>query len=136
MSKYTETLNVVESLFGSETWTNTGITAYPSNYPKDSGVNTEFAVIEVIPGNEFTNYGSTGLKGQIIVQIYIPSDKGVKRSYEIADILDSILERKELEDGNGRKVLITGTSTMSHQGIDQDDQYLFRTDYAVSFTKY
>ena len=136
MSKYTETLNVVERLFGESVWTQHSITAYPSNYPADSSVNTEFVRIEIVPGSPFTNYGKTGLKGQIIIQIYTPSDNGVKRLYEIADILDSILERKELEDETERKVLTTGTSAMSQEGVDQDDQYLFRADYVVSFTKY
>jgi hypothetical protein len=134
MSKYLEVLNDVESLFGQASWSSNNISAYPSNFPKSSentNVKEEFIVIEVIPGRPFTNYGTTGLKGQIIIQIYTEVDKGVKRAYEIADILDTILERKELTSGP-----ITGTSSMSNEGVDQDDEHLFRTDYNVSFTKY
>jgi len=132
-SKYTDVLRDVEGLFSSTAWTANNIPAFPSNYDVSATAqnNQEFVVIEVIPGRNFTNYGRPGVKGQVIIQIYTAAGQGTARANEIADILDNLMQTRELTRGT-----LIGTSSMSHLDLDQNDPYLFRTDYSVSFTKY
>jgi hypothetical protein len=133
MSKYTEVLRDTEEIFATADWTTNSIPAFPSNYEvtTEARNNREFVIIEVIPGREFTNYGRAGLKGQIIIQIYTEAGLGTSRAYAIADILDNLLQHQELTRGT-----LTSTSSMAVLGVDSADEYLFRADYTVNFTKY
>ena len=130
MAKYADVLRDVEELFASTAWTATGIQAYPSNYQGGSFTD-EFVRVEVLPAQPRTSYGSLRVGGQIIVQIYTRAGEGTRRSMEIADLLDTVLQAKTLQRGTQ-----TGTSSLSFLGIDNDDNSLFRADYAISFRNY
>jgi hypothetical protein len=131
--KYADVIRDVEAVFGGTGWTTLNVPAFPSNYEVSASAreNREFVIIEVLPGAQFTNYARPGLKGQIIIQIYTESGLGVSRAYAIADQLDKLLQTTELTRGT-----LTSTSSMAIIGVDSTDEYLFRTDYTVNFTKY
>jgi hypothetical protein len=133
MSKYIEVLRDVEEIFATSAWTSNSIPAFPLNYEVTAAArsNREFVIIEVLPGRNFTNYAKPGVKGQVIIQIYTEAGLGTARANAIADILDGLLQNKELTRGT-----LTSTSSMAILGVDTADEYLFRTDYTVNFTKY
>ena len=130
MAKYADVVRDVEGIFSGTTWTNHGIQAYPSNYQGGS-FEDEFVKLEFLPAQPITGYSRFGVGGQVIVQIYTRAGNGITRSTEIADILDTVLQAKNLSRGTQ-----TGTSTLSFLGIDNDDNSLFRADYNVSFRNY
>lgn len=128
MSKFIDILMDVESQFVSPYWTNTGISAYPTNFivhPRKE----EFVKIEVLPLGSNSDYGRFGVTGKIIIQIYIKANQGSKRPMEIADILDTLLQNKNL--GTGTR---TQESSLTPLGLDQDNPELYRVDYSVDFT--
>lgn len=130
MSKYTTILTDVESMFASPLWLLNSISAYPSNYMVPAQ-KSEFVKIEVLPLNENTDYGRSGISGKIIIQVYTKTNQGTKRLMEIADLLDNILQNKHLDAGTR-----TQASSLSVLGVDRDNPELFRGDYSVDFNYY
>ena len=130
MAKFRDVQRDVEELFAAETWTDHGIPAYPSNF-QGGTYSAEFVRVEFLPGRPLTTYGSRGVQGQIIIQIYVKAGGGISRAAEIADILDSIIQGQQLPRGT-----ITGTSSITFLGIDSLDNSLFRADYSVGFRRY
>lgn len=127
MSKYTTILNDVESQFASSVWTSLNISAFPSNYMVPA-TESEFVKLEILPLTGDGGYNRDGIKGQIIIQVYVKANQGTKRLMEIADSLDTLLQCKHL--GTGTQ---TQESSLSVQGIDRDNPELFRGDYLVDF---
>ena len=130
MAKYTDLVSDIEGLFGTATWTNNNISAYPSNYDVPSTI-SEFVKIEVVPLAPEQDYSRFGLEGLIIIQIYIPVNEGIRRLLEIADLLDNILQNITL--ANGTK---TEASSFQVLGQDRDNPNLFRGDFSVNFKFY
>ena len=133
MAKFKDVQTDIERLFGGlddSPWLTYGITSYPVNYQGGTYA-SEFVIVEIIPGRPLTTYGSQGVQGQVIVQIYTQAGNGISRAVEIADLLDALLQGKQLPRGT-----ITGTSSMSVRGIDSQDNSLFRADYVVPFRRY
>jgi hypothetical protein len=128
MSKFTNAHRDIESVFATSAWTSLNIPAYPVglSVPSDK---TEFVKVEFLPLRENIDYSRFGIEGLAIIQIYIPTNQGIKRLMEIADFLDSILQNKSLN--NGTK---TGSSFLNILGSDTDNPSLFRGDYQVNFT--
>ena len=130
MAKYRNVQTDIEGVFATSNWTGNGIQAYPSNYQGGSFAD-EFVKVEIIPGRPLLTYGSPGVQGQVIIQIYTRAGDGISRSIQIADILDTLLQVQTLPSGT-----TTGTSSITFLGIDSQDNSLFRADYSVSFRRY
>lgn len=127
MSKYAQILNDVESQFASSTWTTNSISAFPVNYVVPAQLQ-EFVKIEILPLRSNEDYNRFGISGLVIIQIYVKANQGSKRLMEIADLLDTLLQNKQLGTGTH-----TQASSLSVLGIDRDNPELFRGDYSVDF---
>ena len=66
--------------------------------------------------------------GQIVCQIFVPAGAGMKRAYEVADILKNLLDRKEISG-----YLQTTNSFITTIGVDAKDSSLFNVNYTVNF---
>jgi len=121
-------LNDVESQFATASWKTNKISAYPVNYIVPAST-SEFVKIEVLPLEGNIDYNRFGIDGKIIIQIYIKANKGSKRLMEVADLLDNLLQSKQL--GQGTR---TEESSLTVLGIDKDNPELFRGDFSVDFT--
>jgi len=77
-------------------------------------------------------YGEANqVAGLIIIQIYVSVNTGSRRIYEISDLLDDVLQKKQLGVG-----LQTQPSALDPKGNDPDDSSLFRADYVLRFSSY
>jgi len=133
MASYSQIIADLEAVFGDSSWTGHGVEAYPSNYAPLAGTKpNEYLVIELLTSDVEEVYGADReLRGLIIVQIYVPAGKGTRRVYEISDLLDGVLQKKELGSS-----IQTGTSFCDIKGNDVDDPALFRADYTLRFSSY
>lgn len=130
MGKYTNLEQDVFTIFSSDKWLNEGIKTFPTNYvAKNSG--DEFVRVSVIPSGKGVNRLS--LKGIFIIEIFIPAGGGVRRAFEIADVLNEYLEGSTLQtQGNATTQL--GISTMLHNGVvDEDNPVLHKSTYSIEF---
>ena len=131
MATYTDLLSSIDSVFASDEWGATNVPAYPNNFtPKK--IPNEFVRYEVIAsGKGEREYGESDHKsGVIICQIFVPTNEGPRRLYELADVLKGLLARK----------IISSTQVydgiLSIQGADKDDPSLFRADYSLTFNSF
>jgi hypothetical protein len=66
----------------------------------------------------------------IILQIYTSANKGPKRLYELASVIEEQFEKRSI----GSTQVLGGT--LSIVGIDKDDTSLFRADYSLKFNSF
>jgi len=130
MSKYANVISDIEGQFGTSGWTNTNISAFPSNFRVPANL-SEFVKIEVLPLSSNSDYGRFGVEGIVYIQTYVQANQGVKRLMEIADLLDNILQNKTFTNGTQ-----TRESSLNVLGLDRDNPELFRGDFAVDFINY
>ena len=129
--KYADVIRDIEEQFANENWSILSkVKAYPSNYQGPNNEN-EFVKIEFVPAQPVNNYGQFGVAGQVIIQIYTEAGIGLTRTSDVAHDLDVLIENKRFSRGT-----ITGTSSLSFLGIDNDDNSLFRADYSIGFRNY
>ena len=127
MATNTEILTAVESLFASSSWTSNNIKAYPANYQgKLDG--EEWIRVNVLPFSSNLTYNDTHITGQIVCNIFVPSGQGMKRAYEIGDMLKVLLDRKSISG-----YLQTTNSFITNIGIDAKNSGLYSVDFTVSF---
>jgi len=131
MSTYNEVMSDFDSIFTTETWKSLGTPAFPANFMPIKTPD-EFVKYEIISGGESVpEHGTANYKnGLFICQIYVKADAGPRRMAVIADILDSVIRRKQINSTQ------TGASTLSIKGADSDDTSLFRADYSLNYNSY
>lgn len=129
MGKYSELLNNVFSIFGTPTWTAEKIKTVPENF---IAVNTkeEFVRVSVIPSS--LGYNLNSVSGILIIDIFTQAGNGPKRSFAIADKLDSYLSGKSITVTSG-KVVQLNSSAFKTLGKDIDNPTLFRSTYTIPF---
>lgn len=128
MATITQLLTSVESLFTTTEWTSHNIKAFPANYQGELNAD-EWVRVSVLPfSSELIFNNDVSANGQIVCQIFVPSGKGMKRAYEIADILKNLLDRKEISG-----YLQTTNSFITTVGVDVKDSSLFNVNYTVNF---
>ena len=69
-----------------------------------------------------------GVNGQVVCQVFVPSGAGMKRAYEICDILKGLLDQKVISG-----YLQTTNSFITTIGVDVMDSSLFNVNYTVNF---
>lgn len=130
---FTSLLTALNALFGSATWTSNNIPTYPENYKGKISNKDEYCRINVLPADsEVSVYGGgKGLQGTLIVDIYVKAGNGQARIMAIADLLDILLQTKNLTNG-----LELGTSYINNVGEDKANKSLYNAKYLIPFKSY
>jgi len=127
MATISQLLTAVEGLFASTAWTSNNIKAFPANYQGEIDAD-EWVRVSVLPFSSELAFKDVIANGQIVCQIFVPSGQGMKRAYEIADILKTLLDQEVISG-----YLQTTNSFITNIGIDTKDSGLFNVNYTVNF---
>lgn len=127
MATISQLLTAVEGLFASSAWTSNNVKAFPANYQGEINAD-EWIRVSVLPFSSELAYKDIITNGQIVCQIFVPAGAGMKRAYEIADMLKTLLDQ-EIISG----YLQTTNSFITNIGIDTKDSGLFNVNYTVNF---
>lgn len=127
MATISQLLTAVEGLFASSAWTANNIKAFPANYQGEINAE-EWIRVSVLPFSSELAYKDVITNGQIVCQIFVPAGAGMKRAYEIADMLKTLLDQEVISG-----YLQTTNSFITNIGIDTKDAGLFNVNYTVNF---
>ena len=127
MSTISNILTAVESLFASSAWTSNNIKAFPANYQGEINAD-EWVRVSVLPFSSELAYQDVIANGQIVIQIFVAAGSGMKRAYQIADLLKTLLDQEVISG-----YLQTTNSFITNIGIDTKDSGLFNVNYTVNF---
>ena len=127
MATISQMLTAVEGLFASTAWTSNNIKAFPANYQGEIDAD-EWVRVSVLPFSSELAYQDVIANGQIVCQIFVPSGAGMKRAYQIADLLKTLLDQEVISG-----YLQTTNSFITNIGIDPKDAGLYNIDYTVNF---
>lgn len=131
MGKFEDSTTIVLALFATTYWVETGIITQPTNFTGNLNIDT-YIRVSVIQSNTDGVYGNvSGLRGQIIIDIFTPAGDGPVAAQQIADKLDGLLVGKLQSSASGR--VQTGLSSLIVFGIDKANPSLYRNIYTVSF---
>jgi hypothetical protein len=133
MASYSEIIVEVESKFGSVAWTSNDIKTYPADYNGDKAI-PEYITISLVIGKSDRRYGGGKgpQRGALICEIYTPSGQGQRRSFEISDLIDDLLENKRLETSG----VDFSTSFVGTPAVDTANLSLSRAIYTLPFQTY
>tara|TARA_B110000444_G_scaffold230777_1_gene238255 strand:- start:53 stop:445 length:393 start_codon:yes stop_codon:yes gene_type:complete len=127
MATISQMLTAVEGLFASTAWTSNNIKAFPANYQGEID-SDEWVRVSVLPFSSELAYQDVIANGQIVCQIFVPAGAGMKRAYQIADLLKTLLDQEVISG-----YLQTTNSFITNIGIDPKDAGLYNVDYTVNF---
>jgi|TARA_R110000751_G_scaffold1832_1_gene6746 hypothetical protein len=127
MATISQMLTAVEGLFASTAWTSNNIKAFPANYQGEID-SDEWIRVSVLPFSSELAYQDVIANGQIVCQIFVPAGAGMKRAYQIADLLKTLLDQEVISG-----YLQTTNSFITNIGIDPKDAGLYNIDYTVNF---
>ena len=127
MATISQMLTAVEGLFASTAWTSNNIKAFPANYQGEINAE-EWIRVSVLPFSSELAYQDVIANGQIVCNIFVPAGAGMKRAYQIADLLKTLLDIKVISG-----YLQTTNSFITNIGIDPKDAGLYNVDYTVNF---
>jgi hypothetical protein len=127
MATISQMLTAVEGLFASTAWTSNNIKAFPANYQGEID-SDEWVRVSVLPFSSELAYQDVIANGQIVCNIFVPAGAGMKRAYQIADLLKTLLDQEEISG-----YLQTTNSFITNIGIDPKDAGLYNIDYTVNF---
>jgi hypothetical protein len=130
-------LEDIEGQFATIEWTTSEIAIFPDNYQgkkKGKGKDPdEYCLLSVLPASS-KNYAYDSrkqLNGLVAVKMFVKAGAGQGRLMSIADILDTLLENKQLTNGTQ-----LGTSYMNVEGLDPSNKSLYSASYLIPFTIY
>jgi hypothetical protein len=127
MATISQMLTAVEGLFASTAWTSNNIKAFPANYQGEID-SDEWVRVSVLPFSSELAYQDVIANGQIVCNIFVPAGAGMKRAYQIADLLKTLLDQEVISG-----YLQTTNSFITNIGIDTKDSGLFNVNYTVNF---
>jgi len=128
MATITQLLTSVENLFTTTEWTSHNIKAFPANYQGKISAD-EWVRVSVLPfSSELIFNQDVSVNGQVVCQVFVPSGAGMKRAYEICDMLKGLLDQKVISG-----YLQTTNSFITTIGVDAMDSSLFNVNYTVNF---
>ena len=127
MSTISNILTAVEGLFASSAWTTNNKKAFPANYQGEINAD-EWIRLSVLPFSSELAFKDVIANGQIVCQIFVPAGSGMKRAYQIADLLKALLDQEVISG-----YLQTTNSFITNIGIDPKDSGLYNVDYTVNF---
>jgi len=126
-------LEDIEGVFAGVSWTVNSINTYPDNYQGDitDGERVSVSILPSTGSNVSFGASDKQLSGLVAVKIFVLSGEGQGRLMEIADLLDTVLENKNL--ANGTRL---GASYLSVEGIDSANSALYSATYFIPFILY
>jgi len=127
MATISQMLTAVEGLFASTAWTSNNIKAFPANYQGEINAEEWIRVSVLLFSSELA-YQDVIANGQIVCNIFVPAGAGMKRAYQIADLLKTLLDQEVISG-----YLQTTNSFITNIGIDPKDAGLYNVDYTVNF---
>ena len=127
MATISQLLTAVEGLFASTAWTTNNIKAFPANYQGEIDAD-EWVRVSVLPFSSELAFKDVIANGQIVCQIFVPAGAGMKRAYQIADMLKVLLDQEVISG-----YLQTTNSFITNIRIDTKDSGLFNVNYTVNF---
>ncbi len=127
MATISQLLTAVEGLFASSAWTSNNVKAFPANYQGEID-SDKWIRVSVLPFSSELAYKDVIANGQIVCQIFVPAGAGMKRAYEIADMLKTLLDQEVISG-----YLQTTNSFITNIGIDTKDSGLYNVNYTVNF---
>ena len=127
MAKFTDVVSNIEGAFAQTDWSDEGINTLPDNY--QGPTNGEFVQLHILPvGTGIRTFSDLDtLSGQLIVRIFVSAGDGTRRTFEIADLLDSLLAGKSFSETQ------MGIGTLQSIGIDPENLSLFQAQYSINF---
>jgi len=131
MGKYSNLSSDIFSIFGTDTWKAEKIKTYPNSFIAVSAPD-EFIRVSIVPSKP-SDINIKSISGILLIDIFIQAGNGPKRSYTIADKLDSYLAGKALNTRSGTLVQFL-SSTIDAGTEDTDNKSLYRTIYTIPFT--
>jgi len=129
-SKYSSLQEDINAIFASQPWLDLQIETHPEGFVGNT-YEKEYVVVTIIASEPKTSI--TSVSGQILIDIYIPAGLGLKRAYEIADLLDEQMAGKVLYNTLAGTTQL-GSSSLQGRGTDKDNQSLYRAIYSIPFT--
>ena len=130
MSKYSELIQQIFSVFNTSEWKSEKIKTVPENFiAKD--LSGEFIRISVIPS--LTGYNINSISGLLLIEIFVAANEGPSRIFAIADKLDLFLIGKTIKTSSSNKVQFKG-SALSAGSNDSDNPTLYRNTYSIPFS--
>lgn len=128
MGKYTALEDNVFDVFDSAEWKALSIPTFPTNFVvDDAGI--PFIRVNILPASRGINLVS--VSGMLMIDIFTSAGEGPNPAFDIADKLDTFLQGKNLDAGNGNTQF--HSSSFGVKGPDVDDPTLFRTTYSIPF---
>lgn len=130
-------LEDIEGVFASSAWTTHSIPMYPDNYQgkktKTNGKVVEYCTVSVLPSksNNYAYGDKKQIDGLVGIKLFVPAGDGQGRLMTIADILDTLLDNKQLTNGTQ-----LGTSYINVEGLDPSNKALYSASYIIPFTTY
>ena len=124
---YIQNQRDIEAIFNQDEWKSLGIQTVPQNW-QGSISGREFVRVGVYPTEAGRSFGDPQIRGFVLISIFTDVGEGEKRSFEIADHLDSFIQARHTGS------VQTYSSTLQKFGIDQADPSLWRMDYRVTYS--
>lgn len=125
-------LNDIEAVFGGSDWTANNIKTIPDNYQGSIQGATEYVLVKVMPSGSETIAHAVERKisGLLAVKIFVPAGYGQRRLMEVSDLLDNVLQHKQLTN------ITLGSSYLNVEGLDPQNESLYSGSYIIPFTSY
>ena len=130
-------LEDIEAQFASVAWTSNGIAIFPDNYQGTKlgkgDDDNEYCTLSVLPSSS-RNYAygvKKAVNGLVAVKMFVKAGAGQVRLMEISDILDTLLQNKQLTNGTQ-----LGTSYINVEGLDPSNRSLYSASYIIPFTNF
>lgn len=134
MSKYSNAIDDIFSVFNSNGWAAEGIKTFPDNFVGKS-IGNEYIRLNMLFHEQNKSNPLISVSGQLIIDIFTESGNGPSRFADIADKLDAYLAGKSFNlSGNGTTQF--GSSTLQSFGVDKDNASLHRVLYTIPFDFY
>jgi len=129
MNRFEEITHDIHLLFGSQAWQDNAIKTLPSNFV-DETTNEYIRIGVVINTLQNTN----NAHGVINIEIFVPSGSSLKRTMQIADMLNLLLGRKLHNLSKGS--IQFGLGSLGTGARCPDAASLYRTLYTIPFNFY
>lgn len=130
---YSDLVTDIYSIFATESWLAQNIDVYPDNYQGSIRNKNEYCRLKLLPSESKRHQhgGGKNLSGLIALKIFVKAGEANKRLAEISSTLDTFLENKKLS-----KKTELGTSYLSIEGLDAQNQSLYSASYFINFNLY